>query len=611
MDNFFQRLSLSLANSCAEAFADQIHAHVAQGARDIRIGPWCGLAEPLLARLGAMGVDLRLGVEGLNRELPANCTPLPDAAEAQVIVRLETDGDALAQALMALVDLPRGHVVAARTVRHGLSMPLFLISIPKSGTHLLIELARGLGYADGMEHDGDVCPGAWYYLEYSNSHTAAPDFFVDTVRRSPFGNRHHRFLTSPALFIYRHPYDILVSEANYYHRPGKTSFGGYLRHLDFEQRLLRLIGDPWLMGTLRDRVGKFAAWLDVANVLPLSFEELVGAAGHSNPELQRRALWSVMLKLQIGGEVEHLARVIFNPHSATFETGVIGRHREVMTDAAWDAVGRLNPDYLQVFGYSGDRNGAPVSARIDEFRRRPLLLERPVNARVPILVEQDYKGWNLVRFEGRYYAFSLSEGPQDLSAMTAAELAAAPSAPVLRELRQHLDEREKAEWERKVVEQARSLAADHVAGLAGTLRQELHSQAAGHIAGLAETLRQELHSLATGHVASLAETLRQELHDLAAEHATALGRRLSADLVQTIDARIAEFLAELPAVIAETGYGALRSHGRSFGMFRGFRIFRTHDHWVAWRPNGAGAATIVAHSRLGLWLRLLRAKVTT
>lgn len=421
------RLSLTLVAPSEDAVVAEILFSLEQGVRSVRIGPGGDPAEAVVARLASAGATFRLHVEGGKSPPPAGLTPLPADEAADLVVRLETDGEALSAALMGLLDLPRGRVIAAHTDRSGLSLPLFLVSIPKSGTHLLMELARALGYRNGEAPDGGFESGTWYYLEYSNSHTAAPDFFIDTVRRSPFGNRQHPFPVSPTLFIYRHPLDILVSEASYYHRPGKTVFSGYLSHLSFEERLLRLVDDPWLMGSLRDRVGKFAAWLDFGSVIPLAFEELVGAAGASDPALQRRALWSVLLKLQVAGDVDTVAASIFNPHSATFEKGTIGRHRESMTPAAWQAVGRLNPDFMAVFGYDQGREGSPMPRRAEEFRHRPLLLEKSGDQGQPVLIEQNFLGWNLVRFRGSYVGVPLDRGPFDLAAMPVAELASLPS----------------------------------------------------------------------------------------------------------------------------------------------------------------------------------------
>ena len=163
----------------------------------------------------------------------------------------------LSSLLMEYVDLKQGVIIAPITRHYYKNRPLFLISIPKSGTHLLYELADAFGYRPGIVCPDNPVPGFYYCIEYSNSHTSARDFFIDTVRRSPFGNRHHPFIQYPALFIYRHPMDIVISEANYYHKEGNTVFYSYLNSLSFEERLLKLIHDPWLLGSIGDRIGNF------------------------------------------------------------------------------------------------------------------------------------------------------------------------------------------------------------------------------------------------------------------------------------------------------------------------------------------------------------------
>lgn len=437
-------LILTTVSLAVDAFLDQMQRLVKQGARTFHISPWNDFAEALVTKVKETELPCRL-VGDLPSEAVAAGAPDASARQSPAFppdayLRLETDGDQLAVSLMNLVDLEAGCVLAPRTRRFGLSLPLFLISIPKAGTHLLIELARALGYVDGGSHDGDPIPGAWHYIEYSNCHTAASDFFIDTVRRSPFGNRQHPFMTSPALFIYRHPYDILVSEAEYYHQAGNSPFGGYLSHLSSEQRLERLADDPWLLGSLRERIGKFAAWLDFPNVVPVSYEELVDLAGGGDPALQRRTLWSIVLKLQVDGNVDELAAQVFNPHSPTFNHGSIGGHRQKLTPRVRAILKRQDDGYLRLFGYRTDRRGPLTSQRIEEFRRRPLRLSRHTAETPPFLIETNYFGWNLIKLRGRYYGFRLSDGPQDTSRLSPEALAAHPSGASLAELRTRIVE---------------------------------------------------------------------------------------------------------------------------------------------------------------------------
>ena len=231
----------------------------------------------------------------------------------------ETEEPQVSDSLLSLVDV-NARVVAVKTDRFWAEQPLFLISIPKSGTHLLYRLAEAMGYRAAVQLQDDPAPGYWYCVEYTNSHTTAKDFFVDTVRRSPFGNRHHPFMRSPAIFIYRNPLDILASEAQSYHREGKAAFAGYFSGLGQEERLLRLIDDPWLLGTARDRIGAFLPWLGLPNVVPVSFEELVGPRGGGDAEQQRRVIWSIQLKLHVPGAPDTYASQVFDPQSPTFDS---------------------------------------------------------------------------------------------------------------------------------------------------------------------------------------------------------------------------------------------------------------------------------------------------
>lgn len=371
--------------------------------------------------LTGAGDAVRALAEGLRSSIPAAAEareglPAVDAP-GTVHVHAGIDGSALADGLMRHVDARNAALVAPIGTSHSSRMPLFLISVPKAGTHLLYELARALGYANGV-----VCPdaprgGTWYCVEYSNSHTTARDFLVDTTRRSPFGNKHHPFFRSPALFIYRNPLDILVSEANWFHQPRNSPLAGYLRSLDDRSRLLRLADDPWLLGTIRDRVGAFIPWLDFPNVIPLSFEELVGARGGGSDEGQLDLIWSLQLKLQVGGRPEDIARRVFNPESPTFAEGRVGgwvRHR---TSELEECLRRLPPDYLEAYGFAPGATGgvAPMPARAAEFRRRHLDLPKIDFDDTQIAVESGFLEHNVVRYRNRFFSVPHTIGAVDLA----------------------------------------------------------------------------------------------------------------------------------------------------------------------------------------------------
>jgi hypothetical protein len=414
-------LALRLVSGETESFVEAALEAGSEGAKSVCVAPWGERAQAVAEALRAARPQLKVSCRPEDKaKAPALRTEAAGAADVDIL--LHQEGEGLAEALLEQLDRRHGLVLAAQTPCSGLNRAIFLVSIPKAGTHLLLELARAMGFADGGQFDHATQPGCWHYVEYSNSHTAAPDFFLGSVRQAAFGNRHHPFPSTPTLFAYRHPLDILVSEANYYHKPGKTIFSGYLEGLSFEERVLRLLDDPWLLGTLRDRVGKFCAWLEFGNVVPLSFEELVGAQGGGTDAAQRRLIWSVLLKLQVSGAVEEIARKVFNPGSATFRAPRIGGHRQVLHPAAWERIRQQPADYFERFGYSPDQGAALFSSRCEEFLRRPLRLQQEQNANTPMLLEQGVFGYNIVLLRRRFVAVPCSAGPLDLGTMTDEQL---------------------------------------------------------------------------------------------------------------------------------------------------------------------------------------------
>ena len=374
------------------------------------------LARPAVGESGASF----FGDAALRGELSAKELKPIEGQTLDAYLLFYSSGEEVSAALMDYIDLEDGVVVAPVTPRHFRNQALFLISIPKAGTHLLYELVQAFGYGAGISLPDNPLPGNWYCLEYSNSHTSARDFFIDSVRRAPFGNRHHPFAHTPTLFIYRNPLDIVVSEANYYHRDGNTLFQGYFAGLSFEERLLRLIDDPWLLDSLRDRAGAFIPWLSFPNVVPLSFEELIGPNGGGDIEIQTRLIWSLQLKLHVDGNARDFGDLVFNKNSATFHAGQIGAHQTLLTQRSRVKLDTLPKDYLEIYGYDDHSapSPSPYSRHREQYRLRPLQLEPVRFDDTPIVVEYNYLGHNIVAFRGSFYGVPIELGSIDWEAMT-------------------------------------------------------------------------------------------------------------------------------------------------------------------------------------------------
>lgn len=381
-------------------FMDAIAAQAAKGAPTMRVHESTGpLAQTIAKNVGERYADALT------------------VSEASIEVLTETDSERLSAALIGYLDRTDATVIAPATDRYWPLRSLFLISIPKSGTHLLTELARAFGYKDGDECPATAERGYWHYLEFTNSHTAAPDFFVDTVRRRPYGNRDHPFRHHPSLFIYRNPLDILASEANYYQEDGATVFAGYLEALSYEERLLRLVDDPWVLGSIRDRIARFAGWLDVTSVIPVSFEELVGPQGGGNAQVQQDTIWSLMLRLHVPGKPTDFADKVFNPNSPTFRHGRIGGHAKRFTPEAWTKFRALPQDFMVKFGFAEKPASGPwLPSHAVALRRRVPRYSHVDPGATPILVRKNFLSHNIIRYQGRYFAVPKGHPHGDLVA---------------------------------------------------------------------------------------------------------------------------------------------------------------------------------------------------
>jgi len=296
-----------------------------------------------------------------------------------------------------------------------------------------------MGYHNGGTAPQNPRGGHRYYVDHGTPHTLPQEFFIISHRRMPGGNRLHPLLRSAAIFIYRHPFDVLLSEASWYSNPEHDGAYGYFHGLSEDQRIRKIINDPWLFGSIRDRVAKFAAWLDFPNVIPVAFEELVGEEGGASAQSQRALIWSLQLKLHVAGSPDDFARAVFNPQSPTFRQGQAGTYRTKLSAEARQELDLLPRDYLDVYGYRADYGGnAPVEpARCEEFRRRSLLI-RPTTVSVPILVEQDYLGYNLVYYRDRFFGLLIGVPGGDLRKLDDAALNQIPNAAELKALRHRI-----------------------------------------------------------------------------------------------------------------------------------------------------------------------------
>lgn len=372
-----------------------------------------GIASALAAEFGGL-----FKVSERNGQATAEATP-EVSGPSDITLLIGGDAERTSSALLDYLDTTAVTLVAPVTDRYYKNLPLYLISIPKAGTHLLFRLAEALGYAAGGVAPGQPKGGHWYYLLNSNAHTTTREFFRDELQRAPFGNRAHPFMRSPALFNYRNPFDILVSEANYWHVDGNSPLSVLLGHLSFEQRIARLVDDRWLLGSIRDRVGEFAAWLDCANIIPVSFEEIVGDAGGGSDMAFDALVWSLQLKLHAPGIPQDICSVTSDRSSPTFREGRINGWREILPTDIVRQIEALPQDFMETFGYDAS---SVLPRHAEAFRHRPLKVMSSSHFSVPYLIETDFLGHNIVSYRQHNYAVPLSAGAMDLRQLSPEEL---------------------------------------------------------------------------------------------------------------------------------------------------------------------------------------------
>ncbi len=360
-----------------------------------------------------ISIQLR-GIGNIREIVESQITSIPNtkivgsSGIANLVILFEDGPEQLANILHEYIDDESTALIAPITNKYFKNTPLFLISIPKAGTHLLFELAKAFGYTARGTSPEPPKGGEWYYVDNSNAHTRAKHFFVEGVYKGDFGLRDHPFAYSPAIFNYRNPADIVVSEANYYHKKGKTAFYNYFAHDDFNQRLAKLINDPYLLGNIRDRILDFLAWPDFGNVIPASFEELIGSKGGGSDSTQKKLIWSLQLKLQVPGDPEEFGRAIFKEDSDTFFKGQCGGYRDKFDAGHYQAFREQPQDFLQRLGYTIEENDTVFSSRIDEFRQRKLSVDK-AEAWPPYIIDNQFLDHRIIRYQDSYYGVPFGE----------------------------------------------------------------------------------------------------------------------------------------------------------------------------------------------------------
>ncbi len=324
-------------------------------------------------------------------------------------------GPALTSALMEYAGAENVVLCAPITEHYFTRRPLLIQSVPKCGTHLLFEVAKAMGYGpppslDLPDFAEELLPGHFYNLQHLRLETLGQPYarlwrFVEA------------FSASPIPFIYRNPRDVAVSMAHYLVKQKDYHLlSSYMESLSPAERLSAVVSGDYpipvyinrdfsFRGTIRDLMMEYAGWLSgpFSNVLPLRFEDIVGPAGGGDERAQLNTLWRLQLALHVPGKPGDFVQGIFNKGSLTFRKGAIGGYRDEFSDEHHRLFRSLPQDFMRVYGYGDsaapERRQAGKAVAESSHRTMREIAQEPASFRSPCLLEEGYRGFNIVRFD--------------------------------------------------------------------------------------------------------------------------------------------------------------------------------------------------------------------
>jgi sulfotransferase 6B1 len=277
-----------------------------------------------------------------------------------------------------------------RTVIRGdndsqMKYPIFLNSLPKSGTHLLAKALTGF---PGIEHSGShlerkqvakfVDKGVDFPVEgREDLHIPNDCKWIERLLQSIKPGRFitsHMFYNVPIhdllgkmsfkiILAVRDPRDVVVSWADFMVKEKTHLLFPFFRDTDFDFRIvcgIQGIGGEET-GTRRqppisELIMRHLKWETEAGAFLVRFEDLIGEQGGGSREIQSQLLKDLAAYLEIDGSdqlIHSICESLFGGTN-TFNKGVIGRWRENFTPKH-KALFKENAGHLLIqMGYESD-----------------------------------------------------------------------------------------------------------------------------------------------------------------------------------------------------------------------------------------------------------------
>jgi hypothetical protein len=263
--------------------------------------------------------------------------------------------------------------------------PIFLNSIPKSGTHLLSKALMGL---PGVSHSGShlerkkiaefVDPGVDFPVEGREDMHIPNDMpaitrLLASIQPGQFITAHMIFnypvrkvireLGYKKLLLFRDPRDVVVSWANFIVKEETHLLYPFFSETDFNFRIISGIrGVPGdITGTRRQEpinelMTRYVRWKTEGDAFFVKFEDLIGDKGGGSRESQQKMIKGIADYFEIDCPDEVIDQVCDSLFGGTytFNKGMIGAWREHFTEAHKSVFKEETGDLLIQLGYESD-----------------------------------------------------------------------------------------------------------------------------------------------------------------------------------------------------------------------------------------------------------------
>lgn len=265
--------------------------------------------------------------------------------------------------------------------------PIFLNSIPKSGTHLL---SKALTDVPGIAHSGMhlerksiakfVDQGVDFPVKGREDINLVTDMpwierLLMTIRPGQFITAHVKYHKSlqdalekmrfKKLLMVRDPRDIVVSWADYIAKAKDHLLYPYFEQTDIEYRIscgIKGIGSAITktrrQPAISELISWYLKWKTDGGALLVRFEQVIGEQGGGSRQTQHAVLKQVLDFLSVACKKTDIDKICDNLFGGTytFNKGMIGRWKECFTDKHKDQFKSEAGQFLVEMGYETDLN---------------------------------------------------------------------------------------------------------------------------------------------------------------------------------------------------------------------------------------------------------------